>query len=392
MLSAPSLVNKIISPNGIAVLASVTFHGLLLSLGLPAWNSTAEELKPGKTVPVIELSALEQSRLPDFSQNTPTIPPFSATDLNSNPLFNLPNLPNTSSNIRQIPLPPPPPQVNSVYPNLPSLPPIPKSSYRTRQYTSSLPQVKYRNIPYLPPYSRNIPLPAPPPIPNSQYLPNQYPPVVILPPYPNNQPSPTDNINPPVKTTTNPVNPNLVTPQNRPSREEFLAKRIEELSSQIRQKSDNLRAKKTNTSNAEADRNYLAWWAKIKTEKQPEFLAIKGVYPTDACPRKLQGSVNYGILVDAEGSVRQISLIKSSGYNIFNLQARETITSRKFANKTGNPKPYLVKVDFPYDNKVCPNLDILPEKTKNSQPKSLSETNSGETQQTEQIKPENNNT
>ena len=132
---------------------------------------------------------------------------------------------------------------------------------------------------------------------------------------------------------------------------------------ELRQRRANLSEDKTATTNEEARKNYTNWWSAVKAETKPEELNLAGTYPMDACVKKLEGTTVYGVIVDAQGSVVNTELIKGASYPIFNNQALEQIKSRSFLNPTGNPKPYLVNVNFKYSSD-CPSLSIAtPEAT-----------------------------
>ena len=118
-----------------------------------------------------------------------------------------------------------------------------------------------------------------------------------------------------------------------------------------------LEKKTENTSNEDARKNYVDWAKKVQTVQAKE-VTLQGTYPRDACIRKLEGTSTYGVTVNASGTVVNTTLIKSSGYGIFNNQALSQINGRSFANSSGGNQPYHVYVNFKYDQNICPSLSV----------------------------------
>jgi TonB family protein len=118
-----------------------------------------------------------------------------------------------------------------------------------------------------------------------------------------------------------------------------------------------LQADTSNTTNEEARKNYVAWLKNVRDVK-PEQVNLTGVYPQDACIRKLEGSAAYGVTVNPQGKVTDSQLIKSAGYPLFNQQALQQIQARSFVNATGNPKAFHVYVNFDYNPDICPSLTL----------------------------------
>lgn len=135
------------------------------------------------------------------------------------------------------------------------------------------------------------------------------------------------------------------------------AEREKKLIADIRQRGQSLQEDKTNTSDEEARKNYVNWVASTKQVKPTE-LNITGIYPKDACIKKLKGTTVYGVVVNTQGRVTSSELIKSSGYPVFNQQAKQQVQSRRFNNNTGNSKAYRVNVNFNYSSKICPSLSV----------------------------------
>jgi TonB family protein len=129
--------------------------------------------------------------------------------------------------------------------------------------------------------------------------------------------------------------------------------RQQALMAALQKKAASLQNDRTNTTDEEARRNYVNWAVAVKTDK-PETLNIAGIYPKDACPRRLSGNAVYGVLASTQGRATNVELIKSAGYPIFNQKAIEQINSFRFPNPTGNSKAYRVNVSFDYDSQTCP--------------------------------------
>jgi TonB family protein len=141
---------------------------------------------------------------------------------------------------------------------------------------------------------------------------------------------------------------------------EIARRRQEALMAALKERAISLQNDRTNTSDEEARKNYVNWAVAVKAENKPETLNIAGIYPKDACLRRLSGSAVYGVLANAQGRASNVELIKSSGYPILNQQAIAQINSLGFPNATGNSKPYTVNVSFNYDRQVCPSYGTAP--------------------------------
>jgi hypothetical protein len=110
----------------------------------------------------------------------------------------------------------------------------------------------------------------------------------------------------------------------------------------------------TNTSDREAQRNYLNWIATINQGGKREDITITGTYPPDACVKQLDGTAIVGVLVDGNNNpMGEGKLIKSSGYPVFDLPALGDALTTTFDNKTGRSKIYLVTVEYKYNSEVC---------------------------------------
>ncbi len=354
-MSYDSKVNNraslLIQPTQIAIIISVALHSLLLKYGLPKLSLAHKNSAEDFAVPFVELSPLEQTRLPDLSpepkwNNLPLpkgVQPFALSP-------SIPTNPNIFPNLSPVPLPPPP-----QYFNLPPLPPIPP--------LPSFPSTDIKS----PPVGDISSIPAPPPLPPTDSKGEE----AIK---PVSEPEPPAK-RPPEEKPPEPEPPQAAAPPQRELQpqvppEQIAAQRQQKLDRGIRTLSASLKEENTGTTDEEARINYVAWLNKVgssQPEKLPEKLDMSGTYPRDACIRRLEGKTVYGILVNPQGKVIDLDLIKSGGYSIFNQQASEDIAARPFKNDTGKPKPYQVTVDFKYDPEICPSLS-LPSLARDKQP------------------------
>lgn len=337
--------SKPIQPTQIAIIISVVLHLLLLRYGLPKLSLAQKNSAEDFAVPLVELSPQEQTRLPNLSpeptwNNIPLpegVRPFALSP-------SIPTNPNILPNLPPVPLPPPP-----QYFNLPPLPPIPP-----------LPSFPSTDI-KLPPVGDLSSIPSPPPLPpidsdgGEAIKPasEPEPPPEKLPEEKPPEPKPPQAVAPPQ-------------PEPQVPPEQIAAQRQQQLDRGVRNLSASLKEEKIGTTDEEARKNYVAWLNEVGTS-QPEKLDLKGTYPRDACIRRLEGKTVFGIVVNPQGQVIDLDLIKSGGYSIFNQQASEDIAARPFKNDTDKPKPYQVTVDFKYDPEICPSLS-LPSLARDKQP------------------------
>ncbi|NEP16841.1 MAG: hypothetical protein F6J97_08035 [Leptolyngbya sp. SIO4C1] len=119
--AAKPVIAALKAPYGIAVLASVGVHGLLFAFGpssgqfsLAALSEPAAEAE--RTVPLVELSAAEQQRLPSFTR------PQLSTQLDSSSLKPLPTPTFPTFSARATPAPGRRPVPSTAQPALPSVP------------------------------------------------------------------------------------------------------------------------------------------------------------------------------------------------------------------------------------------------------------------------------
>ena len=217
----------------------------------------------------------------------------------------------------------------------------------------------------MPPIGDTSSLPLPPPVPSAPVESTKKP----APP-PTEKPStqqPTQPAQPEAKKPEEKKPPTPpAEPQPKPSPAQIAAQRQQKLEQEMRERSRSLQKNTVETTNEEARKNYVAWLSVIK-EVQPEELTFTGTYPRDACIRRLEGTSVYGTLVDAQGKVTDLELIKGAKYPIFNQQASKNISARTLANNTGNIKPYRITVNFKYDPEICPSL-TLPSLRKDNNP------------------------
>jgi TonB family protein len=373
--------NQIIKQLNFPLLASIGFHGIFFALILPQWNprDNFKNNQALQNTPVIELNQLEQTRIPSQNPNNN----FNWNILNALPegnnqnlAFNFPE--NSLPTVQLSPLPLP--QGDNNFSSLPPLPPPPTSF---SQNNSSSYQNNSSNFP-LPNYqidsSMATQLPPPPNMKEdfTRDIVSSLP-VIQDTDLPNNNQQITTTIetspeeearirqqifaNSPIQITANPrdvINGkspqfteddfNLNNVNNKPAIVNSLPQNYQSLASKLEKNTEN-------TTDEEARKNYVSWAAEVKNV-QPKEINLTGIYPKDACVRKLEGTTTYGVTVNPQGSVINTQLIKSSGYNLFNNQALTQIKNYKFANNSDVSQPYHVYVNFNYSNQVCPSVSI----------------------------------
>ena len=349
-----TLANQLLQPSSIAALTSVGIHALLgvASPNLPVFQQG--EQPTWRSVELIQLNSAELTRLPDFAQSKQNVPPFPNT-----PLSNL-NIPRSSSQL----LPLPKSSSSTTNSQLFLSPSSRNKSFRNNGVVTStfpnLPTPQVINRQFVNNSSNSITQPnnLPPPPPSEQFsystgiIPNG-----VLPYIPPSQDfeSGSESESKPQDT------PPSSSPPNPPISE---AQRFQALVADIRNRQRRIQENKANTTDEEALRNYVHWLEQVKQkiieQENPQELTITGIYPRDACLKKISGTSIYGILVNNEGTVTNFYLIKSSGYPIFNERAVEDIRNRNFDNQTNQPKAYRINVNFQYESKVCPALTLSP--------------------------------
>ena len=328
--------NKFFHPTQLTLIISLILHLLVYKFGLPVFNFKNDSGR--REVSLIELTPEQESRLPNLYPQL-DIPEIPNTPLDSAaPPFALP--PSLTPGIEG--LPPLPPIIIPSPPNfnIPPFPPIPTTDIR------------------LPPIGDSSSLPLPPPLESldSEIQQETKTPTTA----PSTPTTPKTEEKPPQAAPKPETKP-------QPSPEQIAAKRQQNLQQKIRRVSSSLQKRETGTTDEDARKNYVAWLNEVKAI-EPEALAIEGIYPRDACIRKLEGTSVYGVVTDAQGKVVALDLIKGAKYPIFNEQASKDISDRTFNNNTQKPKPYRVTVNYKYDAEICPSL-TLPSLRRDDKPK-----------------------
>ena len=327
-----------LSSTQIALLTSLGLHFLLYKYGFPALLIQTNNISRQQTVSTIELSPFEQARLPDLDpefaipefNNTPldgAVPPLALPTYKDPELGDLTNLP-------PIPVP--------LLPDFSNLP-----SYST---DISLPPIG--NLSYLP---------APPSIEDLDLASLPEPPLTSVEELPETPETLPEEPETPVATNspvTSPAKPEV----EKPTPEQIAAVRQQKLQGTVSDISKSLQKQDVGNSDEDARKNYVSWISRIK-EIEPEAIVLAGVYPKDACIRKLEGTSVYGVVVDSEHQIVSSELLKGASYPIFNQQAIKDIAAYDFSNETKNletqdHKPYQVTVDYKYNAEICPSLTL----------------------------------
>lgn len=347
---------KLINPALLCLLLSVALHLLVLKFGLPTIRFNKDSGK--REVSIIELNPEQQSRLPNLypQLDLPNVPDNNLpTADNSQPAapFAIPPslIPGIGDNSNLPPLTiPPPPQFD--------LPPLPPQTDIT-----------------LPPVGNLSDLPLPPEIDSSidpsdfQAKPIKLPPNISkTPEKPSDPATPEKNqsVQPPAtaakpdpKPVSQPASPQpKESPEAKPelTPEQIAARKVADSQKRIGNLAQSL-TKKAGTTDEAARRNYVTWLAKVE-DVEPDNIEIEGTYPRDACIRRLKGTSVFGVVVNAEGEVVALDLIKGAKYPIFNQQASTDLSDRTLDNDTEQPKPYQVTVNYEYDPEICPSLTL----------------------------------
>ena len=351
--------SKFISPAQLCLLLSVALHLLVLRFGLPTikFNNDSGE----REVSLIELSPEQQSRLPDLypqldTPDTPDPSNLPSVD-NSDPAapFAIPPslIPGVEDNANLPPLTiPPPPEFD--------LPPLPPQTDIT-----------------LPPIGDLSALPLPPEINPSDFKADP----IELPPDTTPSSEPTDSATaeatrPPQPPTTTEPQPEEPKPEPKsepkPTPEQIAARKLADSQERISRLRQSLTKTEAGTTDEDARKNYVAWLAKVN-EVEPDKIEIKGTYPRDACIRRLEGSSVFGVVVNAQGEVISLDLIKGAKYAFFNEQASQELSDRTLENSTENSKPYQVTVNYEYDAGICPSLTLpsIRQEESQSEPKPI---------------------
>ena len=350
--------SKLINPAQLCLIISLALHLLVLKFGLPSLKFNND---PGKRkVSVIELSPEQQARLPNLSPqlntpNTPSINNLPPVD-DSEPAapFAIPRslFPGLGdpSNLPPVAIPPPP--------NFDNLPPLPSITDITLPPIGDL-----SNLP-LPPEidpgeSKANPTKVPPANPtkkpgqsskpeNAQQQAQKSPQTAAKPDPRQEKPDPKPQVKP------------------KPTPEQVAAKKVDNSQKRIANLTQSLTKSEEGTTDEDASKNYIAWLAKVK-EVKPDEIEVKGIYPRDACIRRLKGTSVFGAVVNAKGEVVDLDLIKGAKYPIFNKQGVEDLSQLVLDNKTEKPKPYQVTLNYEYDPEICPSLTLPSIRTEEKQ-------------------------
>jgi TonB family protein len=395
---------KTLIPSSLGIAASIGCHLVFFSTGISNFASVQAGEEKQAVVPIIELTDAEQARLPNTSSSF-NISSLPNTVTSTNSIATIPN----KSNVASIPTP----NAKIVVPdNSPSLtfyknldttslfPDAPNNyvgsgssgnSYQGFTRTTSSPR-KLNTLPNLGSTTQTITLDRnnntnnnslfPPPPPNkisSTSSTNSIPPNSVSNTIgglqaanfqvkgqqnqQNSQNTLENNNKTDSQTEPNTNNTNNAS-NNKPksiiiSAEEQLRIRQQAFAKIYRQRQQSLSRDETNTTDKEANSNYLAWIEEAKNTK-PNRMSIAGTYPQDACLRRLQGNAIYGVTI-AQGKASNLKLIQSAGYPILNQQAVTDINNKSFfANLNGATQ---ITVTFNSNDRVCTGKVITPNET-----------------------------
>jgi outer membrane biosynthesis protein TonB len=335
-LETDKLSHKFINVTQIAILLSVGLHLLLYKYGFPTLLIKEKLNNKDKTVATVELSPVEQARIPDLESgwNPPSLN-NTLLDDEAAPPFALPLPPNftPSTNLPSVPIPP-----GYNFPNLPSI----------NSNNIELPPLGVTDL---------SKLPLPPPIDDLDSLTSPDVPLTT-PEKPQNSKPTREKLPTPKPSEVKAPLEEEKTEATKPTPQQIAAAaRKQKLTKNLRDVSISLRQQNTATTDEEARKNYISWLSKIEDAK-PETVELQGIYPRDACIRQLEGESVYGVLINAKNEIVGLELIKGAKYPLFNEQASEDIQKHDFANETKKTKPYQITVDYKYDRSVCPSLTL----------------------------------
>lgn len=316
-------------PFSIAILASLGIHGALWFLlpFMPTGNPI--QMSNQKSVGVVELTPLEQLRLPDTlsGSTTRTLP----SPGSQSPLWTKPMIP-TKPNPPASPVPPPAPPLldsGSLY-NIPIIPPPP---------VTILPPLNLPPIPEPPQPVKRRPVQPPPPKASGPTPPATNP---AEPGQPSATPSPTE-----------PVRPEKIPAA--------AIAALRERQEQLRQTGDRFSFNQANTTEGEFNQNLAqlgetanqlsAGNLKKDWQRQKD---ITDLYPKEACPLKLKGTTWVGAVFTPEGKLAEKpTVLLSSGYAGLDESAVVYV-----ANQTIPAKDQFQALIFPfqfeYSETVCP--------------------------------------
>ncbi|MGK7924401.1 MAG: TonB family protein, partial [Spirulina sp.] len=133
---------------------------------------------------------------------------------------------------------------------------------------------------------------------------------------------------------------------------------------------EDYRARDTNTTPEEAEKNQERWLAETNQPQARERLraiAMQGAYPKEACINRARGTAIYGVVVQPNGRKTDVQQIRSTGYRLLDRQAIAQISGAGLA-VGAQPVPYRVTVRFTYDASICPTLATPARPTRSPSP------------------------
>ncbi|MBD1997064.1 hypothetical protein H6G00_10575 [Leptolyngbya sp. FACHB-541] len=323
----PTLSQVVRQPGWIATALSIGVHGLLWGV-LPILPSSflAEEADDQRTVGVVELSPEELARVPDFSTPSLELPPLSESDL-----YSLTPVPNQAPPSQLFP--PFPPFSPDLYPSY-EPPPGPPA---TRQTPSTFPSTSV----------------SPSPMPSASPSPSPSP-GTVAPTNPGVARNPDlDNLTGRAGTGSSPVPEDNPRPQDNRTAEQ----RLQDSIAQRRAAIARLGADSSGTTQEEARTTFVEWFeTQVEEGADSEWksMEIAAVYPAEACPLEVEPAAVYGVVVDNENKlVGEPKLVQSSGYQLFNQKALETVATYEFENESDANQVYVVTVKFDHTAESC---------------------------------------
>lgn len=336
-------------PGWWAAVSSLGFHGLIflvLSL-LPAPPSLGDDLDSSRTVSVVELSAGQAGRLPNFTELETTLPPLPEP------------IPGAS-------LPAPEDFTFDLGPNIVesqrdfNLAPRTSATYDFSDLLSNLPppETFSRRRPIVVPRrTRSLPPPTPiQPAPTRSF--ENAPPVEPEPSAEDLRPegSPTPDESDTAEEPT-PTAPQQTARASQPRPPQGI-----QLSEEQQERYDQLFSYNPDgTSGRAAQDAALAWFTETlgrdieDIDRLRDFLTLQVEYPADTCGIGAEEgdlAASYGVVLDEDGAASERPvLIRSSGYPVLNLVGRDAVEAAgSFSEATG---PRLVRVDFVYSDATC---------------------------------------
>jgi hypothetical protein len=336
-------------PQWIAALASVGFHGLLFAAGpsfsgltMAALGNNSPDLEE-RRVPLIELTAEEQSRLPDFSASANSLFPSGDDDFFS--LF---------------------PPSGSTFPTDPRAPgeslSVPSFQLPSRSFSSGLPPFPFPSQSSLSIPSRRSPSPAQPSI--------------VLPPAPNTPPSDPNAAGPEDTPSANqPSTPASSSPSSNGSTTTDPGNASAPLNTGAQRASELLARVEFNgdqTSPAEVDIAKAAWLQTVQEKLgdtiavAPDPLTLEIPYQGRLClsPEPSDGLLGAVVTIaEEEGLTLWTAVLKSTGYPFLNQAAEQALRNLQQQPVEGSAlepnTSYQVIVKIDYDRQSCISREVL---------------------------------